>query len=122
MTSAMQVHMGAMLRFMKYVDDTRDRGLVPNPMQKWDGSINHEFIISRRSDSDYAKNTQTRKSISGYMVLLEGAPVMFNSLTAVGPYMAHRFSWALFKLKNFSNFCLFATFDRSKCSLGLQLE
>jgi hypothetical protein len=57
MTSATQVHMDAMLRLMKYVDDTRDRGLVLNPMQKWDGSKNHEFVISRRSDSDYSKDT-----------------------------------------------------------------
>ena len=32
-------------------------------------------------DSDCAKDTQTRKSISGYRVLLEGAPVMFKSST-----------------------------------------
>jgi hypothetical protein len=81
MTSATQVHMDAMLRLMKYVDDTRDRGLVLNPTQKWDGSKDHKFIISRRSDSDYAKDTQTRKSISGYRVLLEGTPVMFKSST-----------------------------------------
>ncbi len=31
MTVAMQVHFDAMLRMMKYVDDTSDRGLVPNP-------------------------------------------------------------------------------------------
>jgi hypothetical protein len=30
MTSATQVHMDAMLRLMKYVDNTRDRGLVLN--------------------------------------------------------------------------------------------
>jgi hypothetical protein len=46
MTSATQVHMDAMLRLMKYVDDTSDRGLVLNPTQKWDGSKDHEFIIS----------------------------------------------------------------------------
>ncbi len=34
-----------------------------------------------RSDSDYAKDTQTRKGISGYRVLLEGAPVIFKSST-----------------------------------------
>ncbi len=79
MTSAMQVHMDAMQRLMKYVDDTRDRGLVLNPMQKWGGNKDHEFIISRRSDSDYAKDMQTRKSISGYRVLLEGAPVVLKS-------------------------------------------
>jgi hypothetical protein len=81
MTSVTQVHMDAMLRLMKYVDNTRDRGLVLNPTQMWDGSKDHEFIISRRSDSDYAKDMQTRKSISGYRVLLEGAPVMFKSST-----------------------------------------
>jgi len=79
MTSATQVHYDAMLRMMKYVDDTSDRGLVLNLMRKWDGNKEHEFIISGRSDSDYAKDKQTRKSISGYMVLLEGAPVMFKS-------------------------------------------
>ncbi len=39
-----------------------------------------------------------------------------NSLTAIGPYMAHRFSWDLFKFNNFSNFCPLTTFDSSKCS------
>ena len=58
-----------------------DRGLVLNPTRKWDGNKEHEFVISGRSDSDYAKDTQTRKSISGYRVLLEGAPVMFKSST-----------------------------------------
>ncbi len=81
MTCAMQVHYDIMLRMMKYVDDTSDRGLVLNPMQKWNGNKEHEFIISGRSDSDYAKDLQTQKSISGYRVLLEGAPVMFKSST-----------------------------------------
>jgi hypothetical protein len=58
MTSVTQVHMVAMLRLMKYVDDTRDRGLVLNPTQKWDGSKDHEFIISGRSDSDCAKDAR----------------------------------------------------------------
>jgi hypothetical protein len=64
---------------MKYIDDTSDRGLVLNPTRKWDGNKEHELIISGQSDFDYAKDTQTQKSISGYRVLLEGAPVMFKS-------------------------------------------
>jgi hypothetical protein len=40
----------------------------------------------------------------------------FNSLTAIGPYMAHRFFLASFKANNFSNFCSLAMFDSSKCS------
>jgi len=55
--------------------------MVLNPTRKWDGNKEHEFIISGRSDSDYAKDTQTRKSISGYRVVLEDAPVMFKSST-----------------------------------------
>ncbi len=36
-----------------------------------------------------------------------------NSLTAIGPYMAHRFSWASLKLNNFSNFGPLTMFDSS---------
>ncbi len=81
MTHAMQVHYDAMLRMMKYVDDTSDRGLVLNPTQKWNGNKEHKFIISGQSDSNYAKDSQTQKSISGSRVLLDGAPVMFKSST-----------------------------------------
>ncbi len=73
MTRATQVHYNTMLRMMKYVDDKSDRGIVLNSMQKWNENKEHEFIISGRSDSNYAKDTQTQKSISGYKVLLEGA-------------------------------------------------
>ena len=52
-----------------------------NPKRSWDGMKDHEFIISGRSDSDYAKDTQTQKSISGYRVLLEDTPVMMKSST-----------------------------------------
>jgi hypothetical protein len=46
MTVAMQVHFDAMLRMMKNINNTNDRGLVLNPMQKCIGSEDHEFIIS----------------------------------------------------------------------------
>ncbi len=39
-----------------------------------------------RSNSDYATDKQTQKSISGYRVLLEGAPVMFKTSTQ---HLAH---------------------------------
>ncbi len=63
------------------VTHTKERGLTLNPTRKWDGGKDHEFVISRRSNSDYAKDTQTQKSISRYVVYLEGAPVMFKSST-----------------------------------------
>jgi len=43
MTKATQVQFDAMLRMVKYVDDTSDRGLVLNPTRKWDGNKEHEF-------------------------------------------------------------------------------
>jgi len=46
MTSVTQVHLNAMLRLMKYVSDTKERGLVLNPTRSWDGTKDHEFIIS----------------------------------------------------------------------------
>jgi hypothetical protein len=66
MTRATEVHYDAMLRMMKYDDDMSDRGLILNPTRKWNGSKNHKFIISGGSDSNYAKDTQMRKSISRY--------------------------------------------------------
>jgi hypothetical protein len=76
-----KIHCDAMFRMMKYISNTKERGLTLNPMQKWDGSKDHEFIISGQGDSDYAKDRQTRKSISGYIVYLEEAPVMMKSST-----------------------------------------
>jgi len=68
MTKATQVHYDTMLRMMNYIDDTSDRGLVLNPMRKWDGNKEHEFIISGRSNSDYAKDTHTQKRGSYWKV------------------------------------------------------
>lgn len=74
-------HFEAMLRVMKYCVNTADRGLVLKPEGEWDGKPDSiEFIISGRSDSDYAKDP-SRKSVSGHRVLLNGAPVMFKSGT-----------------------------------------
>ena len=48
---------------------------------RWDGTQEHEFIISGRSNSDYAKDQQTRRSVSGCSALLHPCPVMFRSAT-----------------------------------------
>ena len=81
MHKAMQDHFKAMLRILKYSLDTDEQGLVLEPNRKWDGSQSHEFVISGRLDSDYAKEPKDRCSVSGHMVYLEGAPAMFKSST-----------------------------------------
>ena len=47
----------------------------------WDGSKDFKFRISGRSDSDYAANTDDRKSVSGGRVFPEMAPVQMRSNT-----------------------------------------
>ncbi len=64
---------------MRYVLCTRDEDLLLKPTQKWDGSNKHEFCLKGASDLDYAKNTQTRQSESGYVVYLDGVPTMHRS-------------------------------------------
>ena len=46
---------------------------------KWDGDPNFEFVVSGRSESDYAKDPERRRSVSGYSTFLCGAPVTMKS-------------------------------------------
>ena len=81
MQMAARKHMMAIGRVMKYCVDRPNRGLVLRPNEKWDGSPKFEFTIGDRSDSDYAKDPQSQRSVSGGRVLLCGAPVTFRSST-----------------------------------------
>ena len=81
MTSgASLAHKKAMQTVMKYVVGTPERGLLLKPEGTWDGTKNHEFVISGRSDSDHAKCPDTRKSVSGYTAFLCGAPFKYRSV------------------------------------------
>jgi len=61
---------------------TSKRGLKLQPNRQWDGKDrNFEFEITGRSDSDFAKNPENRKSVGGHVVYLEGAPVAYKSAT-----------------------------------------
>ena len=74
-------HYKAMQSCMKYVLSTRNRGLLIKPKGKWNGSKGFKFRIGGRSDSDYAANTEDRRSISGGRTFLNEAPVVFRSTT-----------------------------------------
>ncbi len=76
MTSEDKSHIDTLLQCMQYLKRTKDAGLFLKPERKWDGSDSFQFKINRRSDSDYAKDTQTRRSITGYVIYVKGAPVM----------------------------------------------
>jgi hypothetical protein len=50
---------------MKYCVGSPKRGLLLKPIGEWDGNLSYEFVITGRLDSDYVKDTDTRRSVSG---------------------------------------------------------
>lgn len=74
-------HNAALHYCMKYVVSTPERGLVLRPEGTWNGDKKYEFVVHGRSDSDYAGNTDDRRSISGGTVTVNGAHVIFRSAT-----------------------------------------
>jgi hypothetical protein len=79
MTGANGAHVAAMFRAMKYCVGTPERGLLLKPNMEWNGDPNFEFVIHGVSDSDFAKDPETRRSVSGYATFLCGAPVTMKS-------------------------------------------
>jgi hypothetical protein len=75
MMVADEVHEKALNRLMEYLVFTKERGLYLQPNTQWDGDPEFEFTICGKSDSDYAKDPDTRRSVSGGIVYLNGAPV-----------------------------------------------
>jgi hypothetical protein len=79
MTQWDETHMAAMLRCMQYLMCTKDAGLLLKSTKKWDGTGKFQFKIRERLDLDYAKDMQTRQSVSGHVVYVEEACVMHRS-------------------------------------------
>ena len=79
MQKASMAHYQAMLRVMHYCVSTPKRGLVLNPYGEWDGSPDYEFVVNGLSDANYAKDTDTRRSVSGHATFLNGAPITMRS-------------------------------------------
>jgi hypothetical protein len=81
MQKPQQIHMPALVRLAHYIVSTPERGLVLHPNRKWDGSKHFKFRIGARSDSNYASNTDDRRSVTGVRASLEGCPITFRSNT-----------------------------------------
>jgi Reverse transcriptase (RNA-dependent DNA polymerase) len=79
MTNATIKHLKAMHRALHFVAGTPDRGLILKPYGSWDGSPNYEFVISGEADANYATHIEGRRSVSGYAVYLNGAPIKEKS-------------------------------------------
>ena len=75
-------HVKAMHKAMSYCTRTPNRGWTLNPVGTWDGKDkNFKFKVSGRSDSDYATDPETRKSVTGTRVSVNDAAVMCRSST-----------------------------------------
>jgi hypothetical protein len=80
MSKVAQEHVDAMHRCMANCVAFPERGWHLKPERKWDGKDkDFEFVLNGRSDSDYASCKATRRSVSGWAVYLEGAPISAKS-------------------------------------------
>ena len=79
MQVAAQSHLNAMYRVMKYVRGTKHQGLIFWPDKAWDRKSDFEFTIKGISNSNYGKDPETRKSISGTSVFLNSSPITMKS-------------------------------------------
>ena len=80
MTTANLDHKKAMLRIMQYCHSTPERGWTLQPNRTWDpNDQNFEFILKGESDANYATCKETRRSVSGYVVYLEGSLISVRS-------------------------------------------
>ena len=78
MSGATEQHLKAMKRVMKYCVTYKKRGLTLRPQGEWDGTAGYLFKVRGKSDSEYAKD-ESRKSVNGWAVWLNDAPVSYRS-------------------------------------------
>ena len=71
----------AMHRAMEYIVGTPNRGVTLKPDCTWDGSKEFKFRISGRSDTDYAKDPDTRRSVTGVRTSINGSVTHWRSVT-----------------------------------------
>jgi hypothetical protein len=78
---ALMGHMKAMYRVMAYCVSASKRGIKIAPNKRWDGDVEFEFTIAGRADSDYAKDLETRRCVSGITTFLScgGAVITLRS-------------------------------------------
>ena len=80
MDGATELHYKSLLRLIKYVLDTKEYTLKMKP--KMNG--NHLMNIEGYCDSDYAGDKDSRRSITGLVIYLCGAPICWRSKSQRG--------------------------------------
>jgi hypothetical protein len=75
MNGAGEAHLKMLFRTFKYVVDTKNRALYMKP----DKYNCEKVIIKGVSDSDYAGDKDMRRSVSGYLVYVNGVLISWKS-------------------------------------------
>lgn len=88
MQGAGAAHLKALYRVMNYCLNTAERGKVfrPKRLCKLEDVADFEFVLEGYSDSDYAKDTVQRRSVSGFCSFLEGCVI--NTKSRMQPIVA----------------------------------
>ena len=73
-------HIKVMKQTMNYMLHTRERGLRLSSEMNITNPLTDLFVIKGRSDSNSVTNIETRKSVSGIEVTLNGALVVMQSM------------------------------------------
>lgn len=81
MSAPRQAHMIALHSLIRYVTSTENRGWTLIPDDVWNGEQEYEFEISGRADSNYAANTDDRRSVTGGRTFLNQCPIIVRSST-----------------------------------------
>lgn len=81
MSAPREAHMSALYSLIRYVASTPNRGWTLSPNVPWSGERDFEFEISGRADSDYAANTDDRRSVTGGRTFLNNCPIIVRSST-----------------------------------------
>jgi hypothetical protein len=79
MSASIASHTQAMHQVMSSCVNIPEQGLTIMPTSKWNGEQDYKFKIRGRSDSDYAKDTEVRKGVNGWLVYLCGTVVTVKS-------------------------------------------
>ena len=66
---------------MEFMACAPDRGFTLRPNCGWDVSEEFKHNILGRSDTDYAKGPDSRKSVTGMRVSLNGAVTQWRSMS-----------------------------------------
>ena len=82
MTIAGMTHYDSVVHIMKYCMATPEIGLVLKPYCELDGTItDYKFEVTVKTDSDDAKCQDTRRSVTGSVVYLNGVPEILRCST-----------------------------------------